>query len=77
MNEFRTSLQDAEAARQRESAKYLTRPESDMQHEAIEARLKSMELARASGEGRMLMISVFSAFVASILIAVISHWLIK
>jgi hypothetical protein len=77
MNEFRTSLQDAEAARQREATKFITRPESEMRHEAIEGRLKSMELSRAAGEGRLLLISGFVAFVASILVAVIARWLVR
>jgi len=70
MNEFRDSLKD-------QSARFVTRSESEAMHVGIEARMKSMEISRASGEGKMLMISGFVAFVASILVGVISHWVTK
>lgn len=70
MNEFRDSLKD-------QASRFVTRQESAAKHEAIETRLKSIELSRATGEGRMLMISGFVAFVASILVSIIAHWFNK
>ena len=70
MNEFRDTLRD-------QASRLMTRTESLTQHEALEVRMKSLELNRAASEGRMLMISGFVAFVASILVAIIAHWVIK
>jgi hypothetical protein len=70
MNEFRDALKD-------QASRLMTRVEANAQIESLEQRMKSLELNRASGEGKMLMISGFVAFVASILVAVVTHWVIK
>lgn len=70
MNEFRDSLKD-------QAQRFMTRLEYNAAHDSIEQRMKSVEITRAQGEGRALMLSGFIAFVASILVAIISHWVIK
>ncbi|MCR4331687.1 MAG: hypothetical protein NUV34_03130 [Sulfuricaulis sp.] len=70
MNEFRDALKD-------QASRLMTRKESEAQHESIESRLKSMELTRAAGEGKVLIISGLVAFVASVLVAIVTRWLIQ
>lgn len=70
MNEFRDALKD-------QASRLITRVESEAAHSAIETRLKSMELTRASGEGKMIIISALVAFVSSILVVAITRWVIR
>lgn len=70
MNEFRDTLRD-------QASRLATKSELQLYADALDKRVKNIEISRAVTDGKTIMIAVIVAFVASILIAVISHWIVK
>jgi hypothetical protein len=67
MNEFRDALRD-------QASRLATRQELDLHVSSMDKRIKSIEISRATADGKTIMLSGFIAFIASILVAVIANW---
>ncbi len=70
MNEFRDTLKD-------QASRFATKVELELNANALDKRIKSIELSRAVSDGKTIMVSGFVAFVASVVVALIAHWVIK
>ncbi|MGP1665726.1 MAG: hypothetical protein ACTS5I_07440 [Rhodanobacter sp.] len=70
MNEFRASLED-------KNNNLVPRTEYSLRMGTLEERLKSVELSRATGEGKTLVLSAVVAIASSVMVVMIASWLVK
>jgi predicted transcriptional regulator len=74
MNEFRESLRD-------QSSRFMTRMEYEYAHKGLDEKVRAMELAKATLEGRAatvsVLISVVVSVVTGVVIALVIHYVIK
>lgn len=70
MNEFRDSLRD-------QAARFETKEGSDLKLRPIYDKIEALSRAKAFADGKTMVISGLVAFVASIIVASVAHWVIK